>query len=75
MSRPLPDANDHHIALSKPMQKITQRACLMTRDFKIQCVYLFRKDYDRIESELRGAGFDVARGFKINGVKTRRHTE
>lgn len=69
MPRPILNADDHQAALSKRSQRCVSTAVRYIGIARPAKVHLYPQDIERIAGELRGSGFDVARGFRVSGVR------
>ena len=69
MSRPIINADEHLVALSKHSKACVAAAVQCIKVARSTRVYLHSHDFQQIVEELRGSGFDLGRGFKICGVK------
>lgn len=69
VSRPIINADEHLVALSKRSRECVVAATNYITIKKPNQVHLFSHDVDRITLDLKGSGFDLGRGFKICGLK------
>lgn len=73
MSRKLPEVTEHMTWLTPGMINVVNDIKSFVASQKPKRVHIYAEHYDRIRESLGGAGFDVARGFRIAGVKTIRY--
>lgn len=73
MARFLPEVMEHFPSLDSRSRKVAKDVSNFVSANKMQRVHLYVDDYERIRSALRVSGFDVARGFRISGVKIVRY--
>lgn len=69
MSRPIVNADEHLLALSKRSRMCIATAVRYVGVVRPAKVHLYPQDIERITKELSGCGFDLGRGFKVSGVK------
>lgn len=69
MARFKPDVDAHEMALRGSMRnKLRELRALHARGYRPQTLHLHAADYYAIFHDLRGAGFDVARGVVFKGI-------
>lgn len=69
MARRKPDITEHMKALRWPLAvKVEGLRLIHARGYRPQTLHLHAADYDAIIGDLRGAGFDVARGVVFRGI-------
>lgn len=73
MARKLPEVTEHMTWFTPGMTNVINNIKLFVVSQKTQSVHIYAKHYDRIRESLGGAGFDVARGFRIAGAKVLRY--
>lgn len=74
MARKLPEVTEHLTWFTPSMVNVIGDIKSFVVQQKAQRVHIYNSHYDHIYASLGGAGFDVARGFKIAGAKAIRYT-
>lgn len=69
MARKLPEVTEHMTWLTPGMATVVNDIQSFIASQKPQRVHIYAEHYDHIHESLGGAGFDMARGFRIAGVK------
>lgn len=69
MARHKPDIDRHKKALRQSLRaKLAELRLLHARGYRPQTLHLHAPDVSALVEDLRGAGFDVARGVVFRGI-------